>query len=713
METDIKLWSDDELLEMLAPDIEKSTQVQDTLSGQRAEYYKRYRGEPYGNEREGFAQSVAPVIHNNHKWTLANLMDIFNEDFFVLKGDDDVRASNFQKLIYYQMFRKQDGFRKFYDFLWTADLFHYAVFKCYYKEDFDLENNVYDSLTADEMSQLAMTENVTISKYDEETDEMGGVTYKNVKTVTKKILYAGPSFSVPPLWEIFYSPDCRITEWGAIEGRLVRHDTRKTLNDIRKKEKAGIYRKGTYEKVKDKFTDSFGDAEDKVEVLFNVDDVTAIETNVESDRKDTILGREVVVQECYCKLDIDGDGLLEPVIIDICDDVVCRVVENPYKRPPFRFGSVAPEPHKIAGVAPAELLDYDQKVQTNLLRLIQDSAALDCYKNPVTSDHQMFAYLENRKPFAVIKGDPDKLGEVKSSPPSNFVLKAYELLKQANEEKTGITRYNQGQDASSLNKTATGIDAIMAASNKPLRLIARLVGNGAVLGLIRDFIYINQLYPAATDQKILGTDIEVKPEDMNGAYDIEIDIGVSPAERQAMANQVDLMIQFATQAGLQMGLMDRVHVLRAMKKKYRYLGSKIDDLMKTEQQLIQEEQQKAQEPPKQQDWKEFVQMDKIFLVLTPMEQYQILTQLGIKPDPRRQQMPPEALSGERTSQGGQPDPMKQMEAQMNMKMKAQEHGQKIQQADQSHKMAMAKQLMDMKTAMDTQQSGKRPYPQGV
>ena len=106
-------------------------------------------------------------------------------------------------------------------------------------------------------------------------------------------------------------------------------------------------------------------------------------------------------------------------------------------------------------------------------------------------------------------------------------------------------------------------------------------------------------------------------------------------------------------------------------------------------------------------------MDKIFLVLTPMEQYQILTQLGIKPDPRRQQMSPEALSGERPSQGWQPDPMKQMEAQMNMKMKAQEHVQKIQQADQSHKMAMAKQLMDMKTAMDTQQSGKRPYPQGV
>ena len=711
---DIKKWQDDELIAMLTPDMEKAKAIQDNLSVKRAEYYQRYRGAPYGNEREGFAQSVAPVIHNNHKWTIANLMDIFNEDFFVLKGDDDTRAANFQKLIYYQMFRKQDGFRKFYDFLWTADLNNYAVFKCYYKEDFDLENNKYDSMTADQMMQLVQDKSVTVTKYDEETDVNGNVLYKNIKTVTKKINYAGPSFAAPPLWEIFYSPDCRITEWGAIEGRLVYHETEKDLNDVRKKEKAGIYRKGTFEKIKEKYTESFSTSEDKAEILFNVDDMTQIEENVESDDKESILNRKVKIQECYYKLDIDSDGLLENVIIDICDDVVCRIVENPYKRPPFRFGHVSPEPHKISGVAMPELLDYDQKIQTNLLRLIQDSAALDCYKNPVTSDHQMFTYLENRKPFAVIKGDPTKLGEVKTSAPSQFVLKAYEMMKQGNEEKTGITRYNQGTDSSSLNKTATGIDAIMAASNKPLRLIARLIGNGAVMGLIRDFIFINQLYPPQEDIRILGTDIQVKPEDMNGAYDIEIDIGVSPAERQAMANQVDLLIQFATQAGMQMGLMERVHMLRAIKKKYKYLGTKVDDLMKTEQQIAQEDEQKKQEPPKQQDWKEFIQMDKLFILMTPMEQYQVLIQLGLKPDPRRMQMQPEAMSGERPQQVQQPDPMKQAEQAMTLKMKAAEHVQKMQQANQSHKMDILKSAVEMKTAMDaTKQGTNRPYPEGV
>ena len=128
-----------------------------------------------------------------------------------------------------------------------------------------------------------------------------------------------------------------------------------------------------------------------------------------------------------------------------------------------------------------DLLDNDQKIQTNLLRLIQDSAAIDCYKNPVTNDQLMFTMLQDRKPFAVIKGDPNRLGEVKTSPPSEFILKAYEMQEAGVEKKTGMTRYNQGMDASSLNKTATGIDAIMAASAKPLRLVARLLGAGAIL----------------------------------------------------------------------------------------------------------------------------------------------------------------------------------------------------------------------------------------
>jgi hypothetical protein len=514
-----------------------------------------------------------------------------------LKGEDEERTSRFQKLIYYQMFRKQDGFRKFFDLLFTANLYHYCVAKVHYKDDFDLEYDTYDRLSADEMLVLAQTPDTTISKYDELTDSDGINYYEKVKVVRKVTKYAGPSLEVIPNWEFFYSPDCKITDWGAIEGRLVYQKAKRTLNDVRKREKAGIYRKGTYEKIKAKGDTLTPDPLDKVEVIFNADSVSETNTQEPTNAEDNILSREVEIKECYFRLDIDGDGLLEPVIIDICDGVVCRIVENEYKRPCFRIGHVSPEPHKVQGFAMPALLENDQKIMTNLLRLIQDSAALDCYKNPVTNDHQMFTMLQDRKPFAVIKGDPQKLGEVKTSPPSPFVLQAYELLKGENEEKTGITRYNQGVDASSLNKTATGIDAIFSASAKPLRLIARILGNGILMGIIRDFIFINQKWPPAADIKILGTDVTVNPDDMTGEHEIEIDIGVSAAEKTAMANQVDLLIQFGVQAGMQMGVMTPAHIIKAQKKKYRLLGIKVDDLMNDEQTVEKAAQQPKQEQP--------------------------------------------------------------------------------------------------------------------
>lgn len=643
----IKQWSDDEIVSILTPDIQGAESIQDTLGEQREDYYSKFRMELYGNEREGFSQTVAPTIYSAHKWTMANLMDIFTEDFFVLKSDNEQQAAGIQKAIYRQMFKQQDGFKKFHDFLFNANLYHYAVMKVCYKNDFDLKVDQYELLNAKEFQTLIKDKSLTVTKYDETTMDDGSIWYENVKTVRKLVKYAGPHFEVLPNWEFFYSPDCKIVDWGGIEGRLIFHKHITTLNAVRKKEKAGVYKEGTFEKLKDKAASTFSMREEASEVLFNTDDLPVYDTQEPSNLPDNILSREVEIYECYFNLDIDGDGLLEPVIVDLVEGVVCRIEENPYGRAPFRVTSVAPEPHKVSGISLPSILENDQKIATNLIRLVQDSAALDCYKNPVTNDQQMFASLQIRQPFAVIKGDPGKLGEVKTSPPSQFILKAYEMLKAENEEKTGITRYNQGMDASSLNKTATGIDAIMSASAKPLRLIAKIIGNGAIRGLIRDFIEINIIWPEDTKMVIESTGEPITPEQLMMISDIDIDIGVGTAEKNAMANQMDLFIQFATQAGIQMGIITPTQVAKAQLKKYRILGIKMDELVMNEQQIA--EAQKAKEeaaaanPP---DIKEYCQIDKIYPMLTPVEQEQVLVAFGIKPDPNRKNLPPQALSGE-------------------------------------------------------------------
>ena len=599
---------DEKLNSLLEPLIKKAKNLQDQLSTDRKDYYERYRCEPYGNERKGWAQSIAPVIYDTLQQTLPSLMELFVEDSFLLTSDDEQRAENFKKLIMAQLFRLQNGEKKFYDFFYNADLYHYAVFKIYKKDDYELVSEEYPRVSEQEMAGLSQDQGRQVTKYTENTlpaeyDQNGVETvpkstfFTNVKAVRKELKYSGPFLEVVPPWEFYYSPDCKIEDWGEISGRLVYHEVKRNLNYIRKKEKSGLFRPGTYDKIKEKSVPtstqfaSQGKADEQA-IKFEVDGIT--DEGVVNDPDNELLS-EVTIKECYYQYDIDNDGLLEPVIVWKCDDVICAIIENEYGKPTFRLGSLSPEPHKVLGIPMPAVLDNDQRIHTNLLRLIQDGAAMSVYRNVVTPDVRMYNQLQNRSPFSVIQGDPTKIGEVNVSDPSQYILKAYELMKANVEEKTGQTRYNQGLDADSLNKTATGISLISQASSKRMRLVARLLAQGVVTGVIRDFIFINQKWPPTMDLKRMGINISTDKEDLGGYYTIDIDVGVGPAEKQQMANQLDLFIQFATAAGLQMGIMQPVHIIRAQKKKFKLLGIKIDDLMMDEQEFMQQQMMMQQQ----------------------------------------------------------------------------------------------------------------------
>ena len=69
-----------------------------------------------------------------------------------------------------------------------------------------------------------------------------------------------------------------------------------------------------------------------------------------------------------------------------------------------------------------------------------------------------------------------------------------EYLDTVKENRTGITKYNQGLDSNSLNKTATGISIITQQSNQRLELIARIFAETGMTELFRFLIKLNQLF---------------------------------------------------------------------------------------------------------------------------------------------------------------------------------------------------------------------------
>lgn len=195
---------DDDILSLLRPDIDAAAMSQAEWSIKRETAYKMFRGAPYGNEREGWSASIAPLVWTQHQTQLAALQEIFSGDFFSLKSDNTDRAVAFQKLISYQLFRKQDGAKRISDFLFNAGLYPMAVFKVYHKDEYELADEQYAILDQAQMQQLAQDTKRQITKYDEVSsgpdtiDPMNGqpipapIQYENVKVVRKDIKYSGP-----------------------------------------------------------------------------------------------------------------------------------------------------------------------------------------------------------------------------------------------------------------------------------------------------------------------------------------------------------------------------------------------------------------------------------------------------------------------------------------------------------------------------------------
>jgi hypothetical protein len=100
---------------------------------------------------------------------------------------------------------------------------------------------------------------------------------------------------------------------------------------------------------------------------------------------------------------------------------------------------------------------------------------------------------------------------------------------------------------------------------------------------------------------VVGTDININPDDLGGKYEIEIDVGVGPQDRVDQAHHLDSLIGFGTTAGIQMGVMGPEHLIRALKRKGKLVGTPYHDLLLDEQQfnVVQDMQQQMQQMAQQ------------------------------------------------------------------------------------------------------------------
>ena len=130
----------------------------------------------------------------------------------------------------------------------------------------------------------------------------------------------------------------------------------------------------------------------------------------------------------------------------------------------------------------------------------------------------------------------------------------FEYLEGALEQWTGRTRYNQGTDSSSLNKTATGINLLQQASEQRIDYIVRVFAETGMKELLRFFIKLNQQYiDQAQVIRLNNQPLEVSLDDLSGEFDIDVNTEAGVGRRKQNIQNLQFYLSAIAPTGMQIG----------------------------------------------------------------------------------------------------------------------------------------------------------------
>lgn len=485
---------------------------------------------------------VSTDVADTIEWALPSLMKVFtgSDEVITIQGvteEDDQNAEVMQSLLVYQLQRQNKFFPILYNWMKDALITGMGIIKCYWErtEGYTPETA---QLNADALKLLAQT-GVEITSV-EGPDVMGDFT---VTWNSPYYIKNSPKLENILVSEFLYSPDAQNLE----DANFVAHRKKVTMSHLRQKEREGIYANV------DMVHPDNGPVSwitDQVEDVID-DHYTPLHNNQQDKARE-----EVTIYECYTKIDFNNDGILEDMIITIAGDVILRAEPNYMGRHPFFSISPTKDPHRIwVKRSYAELIGELQDMKVALTRQIVQNIALTNDPKMILAEDSINIsdYIEGRK---VIRKKPgSSMGDVAMAMPVNQLspqtFQFLEYLEGQKENRTGITRYNQGLDANSLNKTATGISAILGQSAQRLELVARMFAETGISELFRFMVSLNQKFvDQETVVRLTNKQLRISPDDLNGNFDLVVNAGISISTKEStiMTLQTMLTALMQTQA---------------------------------------------------------------------------------------------------------------------------------------------------------------------
>jgi hypothetical protein len=382
-----------------------------------------------------------------------------------------------------------------------------------------------------------------------------------------------------PSEEVLVSADERSIEPNTL--RFLEHRQFKTISDLREM---------GYD-IDDDIPDTQG------ELLFSEEWLSRQEfAEEEVFRNDISYGanRRVIYREAYLLVDFDGDGIAERRQVCLVGDKILNneVIDL------VPFANLTPYimPHRHIGRALADYVKDIQVIKSVILRNVLDNFYASNNGRWAISDKVNLDDMLVSRPGGVVRVAGSPAGEVMpmvTNPIGNAAFPLMEYLDTNKENRTGITRYNQGLDANSLNKTASGINQIMSAAQAKQELIARTFAETGVKQLFNGVHKLLLQHSKKEEIVRLRNEwVPVDPRQWKTRTDMTVAVGLGTGNKQEMLGQIMNILQVQREA-LPIGIATPKNIYEACIELTKNAGFKDGDKYWTNP---AEQEQKPEQP---------------------------------------------------------------------------------------------------------------------
>ncbi len=534
------------------------------LEQERAQALDYYLGRPFGDEQEGRSDVVTRDVLETVEALLPSLLRTFVGGDKVIQFDpvgaeDEEGANQESDTLNHVILKQNNAFTLFHTWFKDALLSKNAYVKVYWDESEDTTEETYQGLTDDEIGFIAADKSVEIVEHwMEQQGEpqmapdgqmMQAPASHGVKV--KRTSKSGKVCIDPvPPEEIRISS--RVKGASLANADYVEHRTQKTLSEIRL---MGL-----------EIDDDVSSGEENDDGVLVHARQQYYEDNRDDEPADPSM-REVLFRDVTIRIDANGDGIAELKRYYIVGDTVLAEydAENVY----YACLGPVPMPHRHVGLSISDLVMDIQRLRSLLLRAYIDNLFLQNNGRYAISEKVNLDDFLVARPGGLIRVDGEPAGAIMPLVhPSNgqAAIQGLEYLDTQKENRTGVTKYNQGMDSDSLNKTKGGMTMIMNASQQRMELIARIF---AETGVKDAFLLVHELLKKHSTKelsiKLNNKYISVDPRQWRTRTDMTVSVGLGTGDKDQQRAHIMTMLQVQKE-GLQIGITTPAQIYASAKR---------------------------------------------------------------------------------------------------------------------------------------------------